>query len=60
MQSAYISEQLSRLMKPEDANLWLVTPIRLLDGSTPAELVQQQEVRMVQGLIDALADGVVI
>jgi uncharacterized protein (DUF2384 family) len=47
-------------MKPEDANLWLVTPNRLLDGSTPAELVQQQEVRMVQGLIDALADGVVI
>lgn len=60
MQLVYISEQLSRVMKPQDANLWLYTPNRLLDGSTPADLIKKQEFRRVQALIEALAEGIVV
>jgi transcriptional regulator with XRE-family HTH domain len=60
LQLSYISEQLSQVLEPEDANLWLYTPNRLLDGATPADLIKQHEFRKVTALIDALAEGIVV
>ena len=60
LELGYIAEQLSRVMQPQDANLWLFAPNRLLKGEPPADLIRQGEFRKVLGLIEALAEGVVV
>ena len=60
LELVYISDQVRRVMKSEDANLWLFSPNRLLDGETPADLIKRREFRRVLALIDALAEGIVV
>ena len=60
LELGYIGEQLFKVMKPEDANLWLFSPNRLLKGETPAELIRRGEFRRVLALIEALSEGVVV
>ena len=37
----YIVDQLSDFYEPRDARLWVFSRQKLLDGATPAELIQQ-------------------
>jgi hypothetical protein len=56
----YVADQLSRVMQPQDANLWLFSRNPLLDGDTPAQRIETGDVDAVIALIEALADGVVV
>lgn len=57
---AYVAEAVTDVLPPEDANVWMFTPIRALDHDTPAERIQKDDFKSVLGLIDAIADGVVV
>jgi hypothetical protein len=60
LELAYIADQLGKLVKPEDANLWLYSPNKLLKGESPAELIRRGEFRKVLGLVEALSEGVIV
>ncbi|MEX0698341.1 MAG: antitoxin Xre/MbcA/ParS toxin-binding domain-containing protein [Acidimicrobiia bacterium] len=60
LELAYVAEELQSVLKAEDANLWIHSPNRLLDGDTPAQRIQVGDFRSVVGLIEALADGIVV
>ena len=59
LEFAYVAEQLSKVLRPEDANLWIFSPNVLLQHDTPADRIRHGDYRSVLGLIEALADGVV-
>ena len=57
----YVADQLIDVLSlsPQDANLWIFTPNRLLNGDKPADRIAAGEYRAVLALIEALADGIV-
>jgi len=57
---AYVAEELTKVLKPEERNVWIFSPNRLLDHDSPAERISQGDYRSVVALIEALADGVVV
>lgn len=54
----YIVDQLSDFYEPQEARLWLFSRQKLLDGVTPAELIQTGRTEEVIRMIDQLRDGV--
>jgi hypothetical protein len=60
LELAYVAEELRSVLKPEDANLWILSPNRLLDGDTPAQRIHAGDFKSVVGVIEALADGIVV
>ena len=60
LELVYVGEQLSKVLKPEDANLWIFSPNPLLKGESPAERIAQGDFKTVLALIEALADGIVV
>jgi hypothetical protein len=60
LELAYVAEELRGVLRPEDANLWIFSPNRLLNGDSPAERIGAGDFRAVVGVIEALADGVVV
>lgn len=54
----YIVDQLSDFYEPQDARLWIFSRQRLLNGATPAELIQSGRIDDVISIIDQLRDGV--
>ena len=60
LELAYVADQLGEVLKPEDANLWIHSPNRLLDHATPAERINAGDFRTVLALIEALADGIAV
>ena len=57
---AYVARAVTEILPPEDANLWIFTPNRMLGHNSPADKIRAGEYRDVLDLIDALADGVVV
>jgi transcriptional regulator with XRE-family HTH domain len=57
---AYVAEELTKVLKPEERNVWIFSPNRLLDHDSPADRISQGDYRSVVSLIEALADGVVV
>ncbi len=60
LELAYVAEEVRAVLRSEDANLWILGPNRLLNGDSPAERINQGDFRSVVGLIEALADGIVV
>lgn len=60
LELAYVAEELREVLRPEDANLWIFSPNRMLNMDTPAERISAGEFRSVVGVIEALADGIVV
>lgn len=60
LELAYVASELEVVLDPEYANLWILSPNRLLDGDTPAERIHSGEFRSVAAVIEALADGIVV
>ncbi len=60
LELAYVAEELRGVLYSEDANLWIMSPNRLLNGDTPAERIADGDFRSVVGVIEALADGIVV
>lgn len=59
LELAYIGRQLAKVLRPDDANLWLFSRNELLDNDSPAERIRAGDFKSVIALIEALADGVV-
>ena len=55
---AYIVEQLADFYEPQEARLWLFSRQKLLNGMTPAELIQAGKAAEVIAIIDQLRDSV--
>ena len=58
LELAFIGEELGKVLRPADANLWIFSPNKLLDGDNPASEIAKGEFKRVLDLIEALADGV--
>jgi DNA-binding transcriptional regulator YiaG len=54
----YIIDQLSELYEPNDARLWIFSPQKLLDGSSPAALIREGHIDEVMRLVSQLRDAV--
>ena len=54
----YLVDLLSDIYEPEEARLWFYSRQRLLQGATPAELIQQGKIREIITVVDQLRDGV--
>lgn len=59
LELAYVADELASVMRPDDINLWIFTPNRLLGHDTPAERVRSGDFKSVLAAIEALADGIV-
>jgi transcriptional regulator with XRE-family HTH domain len=61
LELSYVAEQLIETLgfTPDDANLWIFSPNRLLGGAKPSDRISEGHYRQVLDLIDALADGIV-
>ena len=56
----YIFDELSDFYDPQEARLWLFSRQKLLDGQTPAELIQKGRADEVRGVIAQLRDSVFV
>ena len=54
----YIVDQLSDFYEPNEARQWLFSRQKLLDGETPAALIQQDRIEDVMQLVNQLRDAV--
>jgi transcriptional regulator with XRE-family HTH domain len=54
----YIVDQLSDFYEPKEARLWVFSRQKLLDGATPAELIQKGNAASVIEVINQLREGV--
>ncbi|MFC5500283.1 hypothetical protein ACFPOE_22260 [Caenimonas terrae] len=54
----FIVDQLSDFYEPQEARLWIFSRQRLLNGETPAELIQKGRVDEVLAAVHQLRDGV--
>ena len=59
LQLHYVAELASEVIRPDDVNLWIFSPNRLLDGDSPADRIRDGFFKDVLAVIDALAEGVV-
>jgi transcriptional regulator with XRE-family HTH domain len=57
---AYVAEAVAGVLKRSDANLWLMSPNRLLDHDRPADRIHAGDYRSVLALLDALGDGIAV
>ncbi|MDE0067847.1 MAG: hypothetical protein OXN44_13375 [Acidimicrobiaceae bacterium] len=60
LELAYIANELAAVLDSDHANLWILSPNRLLDDDTPAARIENGDFKSVAALIEALADGVVV
>lgn len=56
----FIVDQLSDYYSPNEARQWLFSPQKLLDGDTPALLIQEGKVDAVRSLVNQIRDAVYI
>lgn len=54
----YIVDQLADFYEPNEARQWLFSPQKLLDGVSPAELIQNGRIDDVMKLVNQLRDAV--
>jgi hypothetical protein len=59
LELGYVGDQLSKVLRPEDANLWIFSRNELLGNDTPAERIERGDFESVLAVIEALAEGVV-
>ena len=58
LELAYIVEQLADFYEPDEARQWMFAPQRLLDGRSPAELIQNGRIDEVRHLVNQLREAV--
>jgi transcriptional regulator with XRE-family HTH domain len=60
LELGYVIDELSDFYDPHEARFWLFSRQRLLDGKTPAELIQKGRTEEVRSMIAQLRDGVFV
>ena len=58
LELAYIVDQLADFYEPDEARQWIFAPQRLLDGQSPAELIQGGHIDEVRHLVNQLREAV--
>ena len=53
----WIVGELAEFYGADEARLWLFAPHKLLDGDTPAQRIQKDQIEDVQALLAQLRDG---
>lgn len=53
----YIIDQLSDIYEPKEARLWLFSRQKLLNGSSPASLIQEGKIDVVIEVVERLREG---
>ena len=56
----YIVDELSDFYAPQEARIWLFSRQKLLNGQTPAELIQQGKAEEVRNIVAQLRDSVFV
>ena len=59
LELVYVGEQLAKVLRSDDANLWIFSRNELLEGDSPAKRIEGGDFESVLALIEALAEGVV-
>lgn len=54
----YVAEIASEVLHPDDVNLWMFEPNRMLAGDRPADRVTEGRYRDVLTLLDAMGEGI--
>ena len=54
----YVAEEASGVVHPDDVNLWMFSPNRMLGGDRPADLIAEGRYREVLALLEAMGQGV--
>ena len=54
----YVIDQLSDIYEPNEARQWLFSPQKLLDGLSPASLIQDGRIEEVRRLVNQVRDTV--
>ena len=54
----FIVDQLSDFYEPNEARQWIFSPQKLLDGESPAGLIQRGKIDEVRRLVNQLRDAV--
>jgi transcriptional regulator with XRE-family HTH domain len=54
----YIVDQLSDFYEPNEARQWLFSPQKLLNGASPASLIQEGRIEEVMRLVNQIRDAV--
>ena len=54
----YIVDQLADFYEPNEARQWMFSPQRLLDGRSPAELIQEGRIDDVRHLVNQMREAV--
>lgn len=54
----YVAKEASEILHPEDVNLWMFEPNRMLKGDRPADRVAEGRYRDVLALLEAMGEGV--
>ena len=54
----YIVDQLSDFYEPNEARQWLFSPQKLLDGASPAAMIQEGRIDEVMRFVNQLRDAV--
>ena len=54
----YIVDQLADFYEPNEARQWMFAPQRLLDGRSPAELIQEGRIDDVRHLVNQMREAV--
>lgn len=57
---SYVAELVTEVLPPDQVNLWMLRPNRLLEHDSPADRIRAGGYRDVLGVIEAIADGVVV
>ncbi|MCK2028076.1 helix-turn-helix domain-containing protein [Microbacterium sp. SSW1-47] len=57
---AYVAEAVTEVLPRDQANVWMLSPNRLLDHESPADRVHAGRYKDVLDLIEGLAEGIVV
>lgn len=60
LELAYVADAVTEIMPRENANLWMLSPNKLLHHESPADRIRSGHYKDVLDLIEALAEGVVV
>ena len=58
LQLEYIVDQLADFYEPNEARLWMFAPQRLLEGQSPAELIQKGQIDDIRHLVNQMREAV--
>ena len=60
LEIVYVLDRLAKVLRPEAAHDWLLTPNEMLDHEKPIDLLAGGDYRRVLGAVEALAEGVFV